>query len=138
MGGGEHYHRRDHCSRHHSPPEGSQGAGNCGISVEQDCGVTMKIVSGKQVPRELAKQANRRILFTAATEKTVARIVSDVRKNGDTALRKYAQKFDGLDGQSLTVSETELSSAFESVSNDVRRALEAAAKNIRRFAQWQK
>jgi histidinol dehydrogenase len=99
----------------------------------------MKIVSGKQIARELAKQTNRRMLFSADTEKTVARIVNDVRKNGDRALRKYAQNLDGLDrNQPIAVSEAEMSSALASVSRDFRRALEAAAQNIRRFAEWQK
>jgi histidinol dehydrogenase len=99
----------------------------------------MKIVTGKQVARELAKQTNRRILFSADTEKLVARIVNDIRKNGDRALRKHAQKFDGLERkQPLTVPEDEMTRALDTVSRDFRRALESAAKNIRRFAEWQK
>ncbi len=88
---------------------------------------------------ELAKQVNRRILFAADTERLVARIVNDVRKNGDRALRKYAQKFDGLDrSQSFAVTSDEMVHARDGVSPGFRRALESAAKNIRRFAEWQK
>lgn len=99
----------------------------------------MKIVSGKKIAAELAKQVNRRILFSAETEKTVARIVNDVRKNGDRGLRKYAEKLDGLEKrQSLKVSAEELSAALAGVSPEFREAIEAAAKNIRQFAEWQK
>ncbi len=99
----------------------------------------MKIVTGKQIARELANQTSRRVLFSADTEKTVARIVNDVRKNGDRALRKYAQKFDGLErNQPVAVSQQELTDALNGVSREFRQALEAAAKNIRRFAEWQK
>ncbi|HET9695338.1 MAG TPA: histidinol dehydrogenase [Terriglobales bacterium] len=99
----------------------------------------MKIVSGKKIAAELAKQVNRRILFSAETEKTVARIVNDVRKNGDRGLRKYAEKLDGLEKrQSLKVSAEEMSAALAGVSPEFREAIEAAAKNIRQFAEWQK
>lgn len=99
----------------------------------------MKIVSGKQIARELKKQVERRILFSAETEKLVSRIVNDVRKNGEKALRRYAEKFDGLGAkQPLTVLQQEMKSALDSVSPEFRRALEAAAKNIRQFAEWQK
>jgi histidinol dehydrogenase len=99
----------------------------------------MKIVTGKQITRELAKQTSRRILFSAETEKIVSRIIADVRKNGDFAVRKYAEKLDGLERkQKLVVPEEEMSRALDSVSSDFRRALELAAKNIRRFAEWQK
>src|SRR3954469_3884138 len=100
---------------------------------------SMKLVSGKQIASDLAKQVNRQVLFSAETEKIVAKIIGDVRKNGDRALRKYAQKFDALDRkQSFAVSDREMSDALGSVSPEFRHAIEAAAKNIRRFAEWQK
>jgi histidinol dehydrogenase len=99
----------------------------------------MKIVSGKQIARELTKQTNRRTLFSGDIEKTAARIVSDVRKGGDRTLRRYAEKFDGLNAKDpLAVPEHEIVAALDSVPREFRRALESAAKNIRRFAEWQK
>jgi histidinol dehydrogenase len=99
----------------------------------------MKIVSGRQIARELKKQTSRRVLFSAETEKTVARIMNDVRKNGDRALRKYAQKLDGLErNQPIAVPHQELEDALNNVSREFRQALEIAAKNIQRFAEWQK
>lgn len=99
----------------------------------------MKIYSGKQIAPALKRQINRRILFSASTEKTVGRIVNGVRKNGDRTLRRYAQKFDALDrNQPFAVSAKEMTDALANVSPDFRRALEAAAANIRRFAEWQK
>jgi len=42
----------------------------------------------------------------------VRRIVDDVRKNGDRALRRYAEKWDGLKPkQSLRVSQAEMEKA---------------------------
>ncbi len=99
----------------------------------------MKIVTGKQIEAELKKQVDRRILFSADTEKTVARIVADIRRGGDRALRKYAEKFDGLEPrQLLAVSQQEMRDALDTVEPAFRRALESAAANIRKFAEWQK
>ncbi len=99
----------------------------------------MKIISGKKIATELAKQTSRRVLFSRETEKTVTKIMAEVRRNGDRALRKYAQKYDSLTArQALLVSQEELAEALASVSNEFRSALAAAAKNIRQFAEWQK
>lgn len=99
----------------------------------------MRIVSGKKIASELAKQAGRRLLFSAETEKVVRRIVEDVRKNGDSALRKYSQRFDGLaTREPIAVSQDEMTSALESIPQELRSALESAARNIRQFAEWQK
>ena len=88
---------------------------------------------------EVAKLANRRLLFSADTERAVARIVKDVRGKGDSALRRYAGKWDGLaPKQSLRVSEKELAAALASIPANLRHALETAAHNVRKFAEWQK
>jgi histidinol dehydrogenase len=75
----------------------------------------------------------------ARVEKTVARIVVDVRKNGDKALRRYAEKLDGLQAkQPLQVSDADLEQAWNVVSDDFKRALNVAAANIRQYCEWQK
>ena len=75
----------------------------------------------------------------ARVEKTVARIVADVRKNGDQALRRYAEKLDGLQPkQPLRVADAELEQAWSAVSEDFKHALKVAAGNIRQYCEWQK
>ena len=99
----------------------------------------VRTVRGRAIAREVAKLANRRLLFSAETERAVARIVKDVRSKGDSALRRYAEKWDGLaPKQSLRVSEQELAAALASIPANLRHALETAAHNIRKFAEWQK
>jgi histidinol dehydrogenase len=99
----------------------------------------MKIVTGKNIEPELERQAKRRILFSADTEKIVARIIADVRRHGDRALRRYATKFDSLErGQSIEVPRHEMQQALNAISPVLRRALETAVENIRQFAEWQK
>ncbi|MGC2745331.1 MAG: histidinol dehydrogenase [Candidatus Angelobacter sp.] len=75
----------------------------------------------------------------ARVEKTVGRIVADVRKNGDKALRCYAEKLDGLQTrQPLRVSEAGLEQAWSAVPDDFKQALKIAAGNIRQYCEWQK
>jgi histidinol dehydrogenase len=75
----------------------------------------------------------------ARVEKQVRRIVADVRKSGDRALRRYAGKWDGLKArQSLQVASAELEQAWNCVSEEFKQALKTAADNIRKYCEWQK
>ena len=68
----------------------------------------------------------------------VRRIVADVRKQGDRALLRYAEKFDGLtETSSLRVTKEEMAAAWESINPALRDALSTAAGQIRTFAQQQ-
>jgi histidinol dehydrogenase len=69
-------------------------------------------------------------------ERRVARLVSDVRRRGDAALLSYAKKFDGLTGD-VEVTRREIERGAASVASDVRRAIAAAARNIRHVAKRQ-
>ena len=71
-----------------------------------------------------------------ATERTVARIVGDVRERGDAALLAYARRFDGLDS-GLEITIEEMQSAAAGVAAPVRRALRVAARHIRAVARRQ-
>jgi len=72
----------------------------------------------------------------------VKRIVSDVRKQGDRALVRYAAKFDGLampetGVAALRVTQEEMASAWKALDPALRDALSTAAAQIRGFAQRQ-
>ena len=72
-------------------------------------------------------------------EKQVRRIVDDVSKNGDRALRRYAEKLDGLKlGSHLRVPSTSLSRPGTPCSEQFKQALKTAAANIRQYCEWQK
>jgi histidinol dehydrogenase len=100
----------------------------------------MRVLEGKQA----LEYASKKLLYrgsarAAKLERTVEGIVNDVRDKGESALRSYAEKFDGLaKKQSLRVSEEEMQEALNSVSAEFIEAIERAAGNIRRFAEWQK
>src|SRR5436190_695169 len=69
----------------------------------------------------------------------VRRIVSNVRRDGDRALRQYAQGWDGLaENQAVKVDPAEISNAWQQVSSEFQSALRQAAINVRQFATWQK
>lgn len=67
----------------------------------------------------------------------VSEIIADVAKNGDKALYKYNEKFDGAVLDSLLVSAEEFEEAMSLVPEDFVRILKDSAKNIREFHQKQ-
>ena len=74
------------------------------------------------------------------TEKTVKKIIADVRAGGDAAVRKYASKFDKSSPQRLEVPLAEAQRALEQLrahEGALTDALELAAQHIRRFSEKQ-
>lgn len=72
-------------------------------------------------------------------EPLVRRIVEDVRRDGDRALRRYVCQFDRLSSnQSVRIDEAELADAWRSTAAELKSALRIAEKNIRQFCEWQK
>ncbi len=77
----------------------------------------------------------------AAIEQRVADILSDVQTRGDAAVLEYTARFDALDVKTieeLELTQAELKAAFESIPNEQRDALEAAAKRVRSYHEAQK
>jgi len=98
-----------------------------------------RVLKGRAAEAFVRKLEQRGSTDLARVEKPVRRIVTDVRKNGDRALRRYAEKLDGLrPRQPLRVPQVELERAWNGVSADFKQALKVAADNIRRYCEWQK
>ena len=68
----------------------------------------------------------------------VARIVEEVRERGDAALLEMAERFDGVRLEAAEVPRPRWDEALAGLSAPVRRALERAAANIRRFHEAQR
>ncbi|MEE8402224.1 MAG: histidinol dehydrogenase [Candidatus Hydrothermarchaeaceae archaeon] len=66
------------------------------------------------------------------------KIVEDVRKSGDSALRKHTKKFDRADISDFRVSDAEFEEARQGVGAEVVEALKNAKKNIEEFHRCQK
>jgi histidinol dehydrogenase len=99
----------------------------------------MKIISSKDFDshwKNETKQAEDK-----KTEKTVKKIIAEVRAKGDAAVRKFASKFDKSSPERLEVSLIEVNRAYDELrASDpaLTEALEFAANNIFRFSQKQR
>ena len=83
--------------------------------------------------RDLLGIKSRKAQTDAQVEKAVRDILADVRDNGDAAVRRYAEKFDGFTGADLSVSENEKEAAKRAVGGDFLRLMERARRNIEEF-----
>lgn len=101
----------------------------------------IKIMKYGQVPNSeiFARGADQ-----ANVEDVVTDILADVRENGDAALIRYCEKFDGVEPGAaasgtfaLEVSEAEFEAAFEAVGPRFVEVLQRAAANIREFHEKQ-
>src|SRR3984893_15365868 len=98
----------------------------------------MRILEGPAQARLVKALAGRGATDRRDVEPVVRRIVNDVRRNGDRALRRYATRWDGLGkGEPLRVPEEELREAWEQTDPEMQNGIEQARGNIRRYAEWQ-
>jgi histidinol dehydrogenase len=70
-------------------------------------------------------------------EQAVTRILKEVRANGDSALRSWTQRLDGLDLQPAPISKDAIQSALDSLPTVRREALTLAARRIEAFHRRQ-
>ena len=67
----------------------------------------------------------------------VASILKDVQLTGDSAVRRYSEKFDGVSLDQFEVTKAERLSAVERLDRQTREDTEFAIENVRRFAEAQ-
>jgi len=67
----------------------------------------------------------------------VRRIIKAVRENGDSAVFDWNKKIDGIELDSLEVSQDEMQSALEQIPAELRQAMEHSAERIRAFHEKQ-
>ncbi len=109
-----------------------------GVKHRQNDTDAIRILEGAKQAQLLTALAARGATYLADIEPSVRRIVIDVRRNGDRALRRYATRWDGLTkDEPLQVSEDDLHQAWEKIDLELQHAIEHAAGNIRRYAEWQ-
>ena len=68
---------------------------------------------------------------------SVNEIICDVRKNGDNAVREYAQKFGDGNLEVFKLTDDEIKSAIDSIDEETIKTLKYAVKNVKEFAQAQ-
>ncbi len=67
----------------------------------------------------------------------VSPIITDVRDNGDDALRRYAAKFEGADIDSIKATPQEFEAAEKALDEDLKAAIRHCAANVRKFHEEQ-
>ncbi|HWL13713.1 MAG TPA: histidinol dehydrogenase [Ureibacillus sp.] len=70
--------------------------------------------------------------------KTVRQVLQDVRENGDAALRKYSEMWDGILIEDFRVTQAEIEEAVQNFDPQLKQDLEEAAANIRYYHEAQK
>ncbi|MHA5219284.1 histidinol dehydrogenase [Dysosmobacter sp. Phy] len=80
---------------------------------------------------------NRDIRAEADVGAAVDAVIADVRKNGDAALLRYTERFDGVSLTALEVTAAEMDAAWAALDEDFKTTLQMAADNIRRFHERQ-
>ena len=94
----------------------------------------IKIMKYGQVP---AAEIFDRGADASSVADTVSEIIADVEKNGDEALYRYCEQFDGAALTSLEVSEEEWAQAMEAADPALIEVMKRSAANIRAFHQRQ-
>jgi histidinol dehydrogenase len=101
--------------------------------------MSLRILDGIKKDRFVRALERRGANNLAEVEPAVRRIVNNVRRNGDRALRRYAMRWDGLHkSEAVRVPEADLHDAWQKTPPQLQDAIREAAGNIRRFCEWQK
>ncbi len=93
----------------------------------------IRILQGEQISGLL----NRKRLSDIEVDKTVARIIDDVRREGDAALHRYARQLDGFEGGSFLIPNEEFIESRKMLEADVVDDINERADNIRAVAEMQ-
>ena len=96
----------------------------------------MRIVSKKWIFDNLNSSSN----VNTTVSGTVKNIIKDIKKNKDEALLKYVRKFENKKAtlHNLEISQKTLKEAYNSLSNDSKKALQLAYKRIHYYHSKQK
>ena len=94
----------------------------------------MKIVMGADEARRTILRRGEAGEFEVSAAESVHRIIADVRRDGDAAVRRHTEAFDGpISYETLEVARGELDAALGRVPAELRGALELAAGRIRAY-----
>lgn len=95
----------------------------------------MKRLSGKsqEIAQLLYEEQIALNAETVSVEEVVKDIVADVAQNGDEALIRYNQQFDGIHVEQLAVSDEMIDEAFAAIDSQILSALQKAKANIESY-----
>ncbi|WP_461201621.1 histidinol dehydrogenase [Anoxybacillus sp. TBDG-1] len=75
---------------------------------------------------------------TEEQRQAVKRIIHDVRNNGDVALKKYTEMFDGISFDTFAVTQEEIEEAYWLIDEEMVHIIREAAQNIREYHERQR
>jgi histidinol dehydrogenase len=90
--------------------------------------------SFKDIPNILSRPAQD---LTNLRDSTLA-VIEDIQANGDKAVVQYTAKFDGVNLDQMLVAEEDFALAEEKLKIDLKKAIEVASVNIKKFHAAQK
>lgn len=70
-------------------------------------------------------------------QKLVSDVISEVRKDGDKAVKKYTKQFDKVDLKSLVMEKDQIEDLINKVPDDVKELIDTNISRIRKFAEFQ-
>jgi len=88
-------------------------------------------------PKDYPGILARPVMDTSVLESRVQAILTDVRENGDSALRRYTRQFDNVWLEDIRATEAELAGAADRVSAPLKSAIAQASRNIEKFHRTQ-
>lgn len=89
--------------------------------------------------REIWKDILKRpAIDTTSLEATVQSVLSDIKANGQSAVKKYTLQFDKVDLENILVSNDEFAIAEKSITTELKQAIQLAKKNIETFHSAQR
>ncbi len=89
----------------------------------------------KKIWKELLK---RPVIDNLSLEKTVAKVLVDVKQFGDLSVKKYTLQFDKADIKEITASKKEFTEAVKLISKELKEAIQLAKANIIKFHESQR
>jgi len=93
----------------------------------------MQIIKATPSSKEIERICGREVAPSREIYNKVVDILADIKKGGYAKAVEYAQKFDGLKGKNIRVSEKEIEKSAAKCPADLQKALKQAIKNVRDF-----
>ncbi|MBS1668492.1 MAG: histidinol dehydrogenase [Bacteroidetes bacterium] len=87
--------------------------------------------------KDWGKILQRPAFDSSSLEKKVKRILDAVKKDGDTAIKKFTSEFDRVNLKTVKVTKKEIENASKSVPKDLQKAIKLAKTNIEKFHKAQ-
>ena len=90
------------------------------------------------LPDEIWERTREVVGDVGTPEEAVRKILRDVRENGDSAVLRYCEAFDGASYSTLRVGNDEIQGAYDEIDDELLEALRFAAQRIRTFHEKQR